>query len=143
MSGRLVVQMSKWPPANRHSLSLDQLKRQCSKSASTKSIRKYRKCPQWPETLYCAALRLMSINVQVPLNCLKIIFFPSKTFPSVNCHLILVICMFLYNSKHRKSRVLSSVNTEFGRSISVPADRMVSKSVSPQNPNTPTTPELE
>lgn len=51
---------------------------------------------------------------------------------------------FFFFSKHRKSRVLSTVTTEFGRSISVPADRMISKSISPNhNPNTPTTPELE
>jgi len=50
-------------------------------------------------------------------------------------------------SKPRKMRPALPINTEFGRSISVPADRFVHKTTPPLSYNTtcntPTTPELE
>lgn len=48
--------------------------------------------------------------------------------------------------KHRhKSRILNPISTtEFVRSVSVPADRMISKSSVPSHPSaTPVTPDLE
>lgn len=59
--------------------------------------------------------------------------------------------LFYVRSKHRKSRVLSAgtnsgTNTEFVRSVSVPADRMISKTPTLLNNiviNMPTTPDLE
>uniref|UniRef100_A0A0A1XN16 Mitogen-activated protein kinase kinase kinase 15 n=1 Tax=Zeugodacus cucurbitae TaxID=28588 RepID=A0A0A1XN16_ZEUCU len=55
------------------------------------------------------------------------------------------------NDKHRKLRLNAPASSEFGRSISVPADRLVNKStlpalmssISANTCNTPTTPELE
>lgn len=68
-------------------------------------------------------------------------------------HLKSLIFLFLFYlcRKHRKSRIISntSINTptaEFVRSVSVPADRMVSKSVMTFNNiavSTPITPDLE
>ncbi|XP_031620705.1 mitogen-activated protein kinase kinase kinase 15 isoform X2 [Contarinia nasturtii] len=49
------------------------------------------------------------------------------------------------SEKHRKSRILNPTNnTEFIRSVSVPADRMISKNAPPFNPiTTPVTPDLD
>lgn len=50
----------------------------------------------------------------------------------------------MVDRKHRKSRILNPPNNnEFIRSVSVPADRMISKSTAPFNPVTPVTPDLE
>lgn len=54
--------------------------------------------------------------------------------------------LFSLISKHRKSRVLTAPSAEFSRSISVPADRVVARTISQGSTGgavTPTTPELE
>lgn len=61
---------------------------------------------------------------------------------------ILYLSVFIFDSKPRKLRPVLPINTsEFGRSISVPADRLVQKTTPPltynTTSNTPTTPDLE
>lgn len=46
----------------------------------------------------------------------------------------------MFFSKHRKLRLAIAGGSDFNRSVSVPADRLISKS---KNNHTPTTPETE
>lgn len=60
-------------------------------------------------------------------------------------HVNLVVVFIVHCRKHRKSRILNPPNnTEMLRSVSVPADRTISKSTQQFNPVTaPVTPDLE